>query len=236
MSRLTLLGKLTKWMVHNPALDTLRLDMLTLGSHHGMNFLSNSYRTIRVIAPGAQSYIDGTSLKRPAIYAIFHGRMVGLLGLQPRRQVTILVSDSRDGEIVSRALLSIGFSIARGSIKRKAVQGAKALVDAARQGQSIAFMVDGPRGPAHEIKPGLIRLAEITQLPIIPFVCRSRSNWWFPSWDKFMGSLWSTPTIHVFGEPVTVPAGASEADRKHLLASLQSSMDSMREEAERLWR
>ena len=236
MSRLTILGKLTKWMVHFPALDTIRLDMLTWFSQHGMNMLASSYKLTRLISPGARDYVSSTEFKQPAIYAVYHGRMVGLLGLHPRKRLTILISDSRDGEIATRALLAIGFSVARGSIKRKAVQGAKALVDAAKAGQSIAFMVDGPRGPIYEIKPGIIRLAELTQLPIIPFVCRSRSSWWFPSWDKFMGSLWATPMVFMFGDPIHVPAGSTASDREELLSQLRSRMTWMREHAERYWK
>lgn len=236
MSRLTILGKLTKWMMHIPALDTVRLDALTWFSRHGTDMMDHSYKITRVIAPAAQEYVSSTTLKRPAIYAVFHGRMVGLLGLNPRKKLTILISDSRDGEIITRACLAIGFSVVRGSIKRKAVQGAKALVDAAKAGQSIAFMVDGPRGPIYEIKPGIIRLAELTQLPIIPFVCRSRSQWWFPSWDKFMGPLWGTAMVYVFGDPIFVPPGQTEAERTELHSQLQAKMNGLREHAETFWK
>lgn len=235
MSLLARLSKVTKFMMNIPALDTVRLDFLTWFSRKGINWVDSSYKLTRIISPGAKSYVSGSGLERPAIYAVFHGRMVGLLGLHPRRKLTILVSDSRDGEIITRALLAIGFSVVRGSIKRKAVQGAKALVDASKEGQSIAFMVDGPRGPIYEIKPGIIRLAELTQLPIIPFVCRSRSTWWFPSWDKFMGPLWSTPMLSMFGDPVHVPAGASEDERDQLHQELQLRMNIMREKADRFW-
>lgn len=235
MSKLLHLSPLTKWMVHIPALDTLRLNVFTWFSHHGTNWMDGSYKITHVVSPNARDYVSGEGIKKPAIFAVYHGRMVGLLGLHPRRKLTILISESRDGEIITRACQAIGFSIARGSIKRKAVQGAKALVDAARQGQSIAFMVDGPRGPRYEVKPGLIRLAELTKLPIIPFVCRSRSNWWFPSWDRFMGPLWGTPMLYLFGDPIHVPGGSSEAERQKLSADLEGQLGALREHAERFW-
>ncbi len=235
MSKLSFLGKLTKWMVYIPSLDSLRLDMLAWGSQHGIDMVDSGYKITRIIAPGAQPYVSHAALDSPAIYAVFHGRMVGLLGLKPRCKLTILISDSRDGEIITRACQAVGFSVVRGSIKRKAVQGAKALVDAARSGQSIAFMVDGPRGPIYEIKPGIIRLAQLTQLPIVPFVCRSRSSWWFPSWDKFMGPLWGTPLLYLFGEPVYVPQGANEGARELLYQELSNRMEVIRDYADQFF-
>jgi lysophospholipid acyltransferase (LPLAT)-like uncharacterized protein len=186
-----------------------------------------------VIAPGARKFLDEG---KPVLIGLYHGRMVGLLRVGRRRdELTILVSRSRDGEIISRALLNLGFNLARGSPGRRAVEGAKQLIDASRAGQTLVMTVDGPRGPQQEVKPGIIRIAEMTGLPIVPFVSRARTNWWFWGWDLFMGPFWSTPMVYLYGEPIAVPPDCDEDQREEYRRRLDESLSSLRMTAEDYW-
>lgn len=215
-----------------PALDAFRLNLLGGICTHGMRFFDSSYKVIKIASKGARPFISDRKSPSPAIFAVYHGRMVGLLGIDPREKVTILISQSRDGEIVARAVKGIGFSVARGSPAHGAMRAAKEMVKAAESGQSLAFMVDGPRGPRYSVKPSIIRLAEMTGLPIVPFVNYARSKWWFGSWDRFMGPLWSTPIVYVFGDPIYVPADLTNAQKEEKRAELESSMADLRSRAE----
>ena len=195
--------KLRNLFMRFPALDGWRLNWLAHICTGGPSFFGGSYNITRVMSPGAEACLRelqsvGCS-RKPVIFALYHGRMVGLLVLEPRDKVTILISQSRDGEIIARACRALGFSIARGSSAVGGFKGALELVAQAESGQSIAFTVDGPRGPMHKVKAGIIRLAELTQLPIVPFVCRARTTYWMKSWDRFMAPFWATPIVYLFG-------------------------------------
>lgn len=224
--------RLRNLFASHPLLDGLRLKVLAGICHHGMRFFDNSYRITKIIAPAARPYIDGES---PALFALYHGRMVGMLQLVPRHKVTVLVSCSRDGEIVARALEALGYSLARGSPAHKAIEGTMQMVRAAESGQHLAVMADGPRGPIYTVKPGVIRLAELTRLPIVPFVCSARSAWWFWGWDNFMGPLWASPIVYLVGDPLHVPADASDSEREQLRQELEARMNKLRQAAERYW-
>jgi lysophospholipid acyltransferase (LPLAT)-like uncharacterized protein len=161
--------------------------------------------------------------------------MIALLGLHPRKLVTILISNSRDGEIIARGVERLGFRTARGSAGRGGVRGTLELIDAARDGQSIAFMVDGPRGPKQEVKIGIVRIAQMTGLPIVPIVCSSRTAWWTKSWDRFNASSWASPMLTVFGEPLEVPDNAGDYQLEQIRERLEKRMLELHNNAETLW-
>ena len=219
---------------HIPFLDGLRLSFLAWFCNHGSEFIGDSYQITRVFSPAAREHIKHG---RPAIYALYHGRMVGILGIiSPRHKLTILISQSRDGEIIARAITDIGFTVARGSPARGAVEGGLQLIKASQAGQSLALMVDGPRGPAHTVKSGIIRIAEITGLPIIPFVCTARSAWRMWGWDRFMVPCWGGPVIYIYGDPIAVSLGISDGEREMLRGNLEVDLDKLRKTAGSLWK
>lgn len=221
-----------------PLLDRLRRSVLVNICNHGSSFFTSTYRIAALYPPSTQGYIKNIWSENtddiandqvsPAIFAIYHGRMSGLCGLRPRPKVTILISHSRDGEMIARAANSMGFSTARGSSAHGGVKGALEMVSAAKANQRLAFTVDGPRGPIYEVKEGIIRLAELTRLPIVPFVCHARQNYWMESWDNFMAPWWGTPMLYLFGEPLMVPHGLSKEECERLAQELQSRMDELR--------
>ncbi len=228
--------KIRELLSRFPILDTIRMNFLEVVCSDGTGFFDRSYRIIKFYAPGAQEVLAEGENRKPVIWSFYHGRMVGALGLHPRRRLTILMSPSRDGEMIARAGIRLGFSIARGSSKQGAVKGGLELMDAVKNNQDLVFMVDGPRGPIFEVKPGVIRMAEMTQAPIVPFVCSARSTWWMKSWDRFMAPWWSTPIVYIYGEPMRVPKGASDEEMTQLQAELQKRMEQIRVQADQFWK
>lgn len=218
-----------------PILDTIRMNFLEFVCSDGTTFFDKSYRIIKFFAPEAERLLQEGPQRKPVIWSFYHGRMVGALGIKPRKRLTILISPSRDGEMIARAGSRLGYSMARGSSKQGAVKGGLELMDAVKQGQDLVFMVDGPRGPRFQVKPGIIRMAEMTQAPIIPFVCSARSKWWMGSWDRFLAPWWSTPIVYIFGDPLNVPKDASEEKLEELRVELEKRMEHIRTLADNFW-
>jgi lysophospholipid acyltransferase (LPLAT)-like uncharacterized protein len=210
-----------------PVLDGLRLSCLAWICDHGTTFFERTYRITSLASPGAKPYLANAD--KGAIFAVYHGRMVGLLGLKPRKKLTILISNSRDGEIIARACLGLGFSIARGSPAEGAVRGTRQMVTASQSRQRLAFIIDGPRGPIYSVKKGIIRLAAITGLPIVPFICQARTYYSMKTWDKFMAPWWGTPIVYLFGDPLHVPKNPSQDQEAQLEQSLGATMANLRD-------
>jgi lysophospholipid acyltransferase (LPLAT)-like uncharacterized protein len=211
-------------------LDEIRISTLAWFSCHWATWFERTYRRNFIVANAAKSYLNDPD--KPAIFAIYHGRMVGLLDLKPRKKLTILISQSRDGEIIARACRGFGFEAVRGSPALGAIAGALQMISAGGNNQKLAFTVDGPRGPIYSVKEGVIRLAELTGLPIIPFVSHVRTCYWMKTWDRFMAPWWGTPIVHIVGEPIHIPKQLTEDQVENLRSSLEQKMLQLKGQAE----
>ena len=144
---------------------------------------------------------------QPCIYAMWHANQFCVHGFDNKENVNILISNSIDGEIVANVASRWGFQTVRGSSKRKgAVSSALSLIEKLNAGQSAAIMVDGPHGPLHKVKPGAVRLAMDTGLPIIPVTWYSDEKTFikFPSWDQMAMPFGPCHIANLYGEPIYI--------------------------------
>jgi lysophospholipid acyltransferase (LPLAT)-like uncharacterized protein len=214
-----------------PWLGKLQHALLCFFTFNGINFFENSFRKLKVMSPAAKALLDAG---KPVIYALYHGDMDVMLELPVERN-TVLISSSRDGNMVDVIAKNLGYKTARGSSARRGVSGLLGMIEAAERGDSLTMLVDGPKGPWHEIKPGVVKLAQMTGLPIIPLAVSSRSCWWVPTWDRFnMVSLYG-PVMTVYGEPLVVPKDAGDEDLDNYVVELDSRMHEIAAWAEPVW-
>ncbi|MCK8827326.1 lysophospholipid acyltransferase family protein [Natroniella acetigena] len=119
------------------------------------------------------------------IFAPWHGQL-WLPSYHLRNQGYVaLASQSRDGEYISRLLQKLGWDVVRGSTSRGGARSLLKLVKKLRQGNHIAITPDGPRGPIHQVKPGVVYLAQKTDSIIIPIGVSYTRKKVFGSWDRF---------------------------------------------------
>lgn len=165
---------------------------------------------------------------QPVIYALWHGRMYCLFKAVPLDKVAILVSPSNDGEFITRLARTIGFRhFVRGSHKRGGTQAILGLrKELLERNHSIAFTVDGPRGPRYKVKPGIIRLASQTGAPIIPL--GSATEWLLAkfekAWDHYHAPSPCTKMRLVYGKPLHVPPDLSEEQIQRYGAELEAEL------------
>jgi len=217
-----------------PVLDEMRVKFFVNLFTCIFDFFDGSYPILRCSSKASEEYLASG---KQAILAIYHGRIIGMLRIVPdRSKVTILISHHRDGEVVARVAQQMGYSTARGSPTYKAVEGAMQMLKATQQGKSLMITVDGPRGPKYEVKSGVIRIAELAQIPIIPFVCRplagAFASW---SWDWMMGGFWGCPMLYMVGDPIYVPADISDEKREEYRSYLEKSMERLRRLGANFW-
>ena len=145
--------------------------------------------------------------EKPVIYAVWHGCQwaLGLFPLQDRKQINILISLSNDGEMIARVCHLMGFSLVRGSQGRQGEKATRDILHELQNGNNIAFMVDGPKGPKQKVKKGIIRLAKMSNAPIVPIVPYTKQKICFNSWDNFQlpYGTWAKMSM-MFGKPIYV--------------------------------
>ena len=118
------------------------------------------------------------------IYVFWHQNILPLLYLHRFSKSVVLISSSKDGEYISGPAEVLGYQTARGSSTRGGSSAIKKLIKLS-ENYSVAITPDGPKGPIHEVKDGVIYLALITKKPIIPVSIIIDKAKVLNSWDKF---------------------------------------------------
>lgn len=170
-----------------------------------------------------------------AIYCVWHNRLVlsmpayyGYVRQRNRSSgLAAIVSASKDGGFLAAILECFKVQPVRGSTSRRGPQALLELTTLAQQGFDLAITPDGPRGPRYEVQDGVISLAQITGLPIIPFSCHLGWKFHFNSWDKFQIPLPFSSCEMVFGKPIRVPREATDGQRSSLRQQLESTLRSL---------
>lgn len=176
-------------------------------------------------------YIDA---RRPLIVATWHQMILPGVAFFRDRRAVIMVSRSKDGEMMARVNVRMGFRNVRGSSSKGATEALYALIDRVHKGAQAAIMVDGPRGPAHEPKIGCILATAKTGVPLIPVTCRAAPAIEARNWDRTLIPLPFARVVISLGEPFTVPPGAPvEAYEEHRLQVRRALLDA-EEAADRL--
>jgi hypothetical protein len=171
-------------------------------------------------------------LKGPVIFSIWHNRLALCLMLYrryiqkraPARRMAAMVSASRDGALLARVLEHFGVAPARGSTSRRGPQAMRELTSWAERGYDLAITPDGPRGPCYVVQEGVVSLAQLTGLPILPVAYRLQWKYRLKSWDRFQVPSPGSGCTVCLGELVRVPREASESDRAALRQLLQTRM------------
>ena len=150
---------------------------------------------------------------KPYLFAFWHGKqfLPGVVIANYHRTAKyIMVSPSRDGTMVSINLKKLGYGVLRGSSRDQNVKVLLELRHKIKQGASIGFAIDGPIGPIHVGKPGIVFLAQKCGIPIIPIGSASNRYWIFnKAWDKFqLPKPFSKGTVFL-DEPYMVTADAN---------------------------
>jgi hypothetical protein len=160
----------------------------------------------------------------PFIGVVWHEHLIFLASVFRGTGFTVLVSRSRDGEIGTRIAHRLGLRTVRGSSSRGGEEALGEIVDLARDGASVGFIADGPRGPRREMKLGAVIAAKLSGRPIVPITCAIRRAIRLNSWDRMRIPLPFTRIIGTAGEPVHVPPDASRAECERVRQRVQEEM------------
>ncbi len=195
--------------------------------------LSSTWRVRLMRAPGAERVSLGYA--DPLIYVTWHRRMFGFFDLFGKRHVGVMISLSKDGEIVSRAAEHLGFRPIRGSSTRGAVGGMLGVLRRLRAGRPVGFLADGPKGPAGTAKPGAVYASRDRGSAIVPLAYSARDAWVLRSWDRYIVPKPFTSIVIVVGKPFAVNPGASEEEVEANRARLERELDSVCRQADEVF-
>ena len=184
-------------------------------------------RTIRWESEGLENLEQVEKAGKLPILCLWHDRIFGGTYFLRNRKIVVITSQSLDGEYIARFLKRFGYGTIRGSSTRGGVKALVEMVRGMRSGLSMAFTVDGPRGPRYEAKKGAVLLAKKTGNPMLPFSVDLQRHWTVHSWDRMQIPKPFTRARFVVGTPIDVAPDVDDAEADEKRSKLQRALDGL---------
>ena len=201
-------------------------------------FLLHLYtKTIHVHLENAEMVLKHAENGGRVIIGVWHQRFFGGFFVPPMFDLTpcIMVSQSRDGDFISRIVQKIGWKPVRGSSSRGGKQALRAMVEGLRKDPIGVHIVDGPNGPPRVIKPGLLALARDADALIVLGLVSYEKAWKANSWDRFMVPKPFSRILVRFGSTFVVPKKTSDDEFESLRKKVEDALIREQEEAHHFW-
>ena len=211
----------------------------TLRQRVALSFITAAgYWFIRLIGPTLRlsvSFEDGAQHAledRPYIASFWHSCIVPSAYIFRHWGIRVMTSASYDGEYIARIIQKFGYTAVRGSSSRNAVAALLGLRRALEEGWTVAFTLDGPRGPRHKVKPGPVALGRAIGIALTTFHAAVDKGIVLNSWDKMVIPLPFSRVLVRVGKLIHVPVDASDQDMETYTTELQATLDRVYEFSE----
>jgi hypothetical protein len=191
-------------------------------------------KTLRFTEEGRGHVAAARAAGRPPLFALWHNRLLYLGYRLARERLVIMVSRSRDGDLIARAAHDYGIAAVRGSSTRGGAAAVRALARAMREHGFAGFVTpDGPRGPRYRLQPGVLLVARLAGVSIAPAAIGFSRQWVFRSWDGFLLPKPFAAARIVYGEPFAPPAEADAAGVEAARVALEERLNEVTARADR---
>lgn len=159
------------------------------------------------------------------IYVFWHSRLaLARFGWFGDKGV-VLQSQHRDSRMLGRVMSRFGLGQVWGSTTRGGMSAVREVLRRIKDGYSVAIAPDGPRGPQRRVQPGVITIARMSGIPIVPFTYSARPSRRLGSWDRMTLPYPFGRALYVYGEPMTVDRHADEAEQERLRVALENELN-----------
>lgn len=197
------------------------LSLIIFFGHGIIRLLGPTLRIAVSYEDGAQDRLDA----RPLIASFWHSCMIPATYIFRDMGIRVMSSYSYDGEYMGRIIKKFGFVAVKGSSSRNPVKALLGLRRALNDGWTVAFTLDGPRGPRHKVKPGPVALGRSSGLALTTFHAAVDKGWTLNSWDRMVIPRPFARVLVRVGKLIPVPADARDEDLAHYNDELQATLD-----------
>ena len=182
-------------------------------------------------APARQLWKEG----KPFIAAFWHGRMLPMPCFwESDMTVYMLISQHPDGQLIARTIKHLGFDSIAGSSTHGGSGALRALIKAIADGACIGITPDGPHGPRMRVGDGVIALARLSGVPILPATYATNSQRILGTWDRFALAWPFGRGVLVWGDAVEVPRDAHADALEGARRRLEDTLNAITAEADAL--
>jgi hypothetical protein len=187
-------------------------------------------RSLRIREVGRTEWGAHRRPSGPFLYALWHETILMSIWYHRRLRLHVMISASRDGELIARIARFFGYTPVRGSTSKGSLEATRKLIAYLRKGERGAITPDGPRGPRRRAQVGMVAVARLAGCPVVPFAFEAERCWRLGSWDRFIIPVPFSRAVFVYGEPIHVPRkGGSDEE---FLGRIQRELDRVTQVAE----
>jgi lysophospholipid acyltransferase (LPLAT)-like uncharacterized protein len=175
--------------------------------------------TLRVVISKHSEY----NPKSQYLFAFWHGKqLLPVFELQSHgTRRAVLVSPSRDGDLLTVWLQKLGYEVVRGSSRTQNISALAGMIRKLKAGCSLGFGIDGPIGPIYKVKPGMTHMAQKFRIPIIPVGTAFSRRWVVEkAWDKYEIPKPFAKAVFYLGKPFYIEKGTDLAASNDMLEGL----------------
>lgn len=174
---------------------------------------------------GRELIQDRVDRRLPMLCCFWHGRILMMpkawIGEGP---LHMLISGHRDGRLIARVIRHFDLSTVVGSSSRGALGAMRGLAQKLRDGAWAAITPDGPRGPRMRAQSGVVAIARLTGVPILPVAYSTTRAIELGSWDRMLLPLPFGRGVFVLGAPIEVPPDADPQALEALRRQVETSL------------
>lgn len=172
---------------------------------------------------------------RMFLLCFWHGRLMMMpYCWDMSKPVSMMISMHRDGRILSDTVAHLGIKTIVGSTSRGGAVALRTMVKTVKAGEYVGLTPDGPRGPRMRAQEGVITIARLAKIPIIPISYASSRSKIFGSWDRFLAAMPFGRGVFVWGEPIDVPHTTDKAQLEEARQKVEDSLNAITAQADRL--
>lgn len=171
----------------------------------------------------------------PFILAFWHGRIMMMPYCWRRdKPINMLISQHRDGQIIARTVSHFGIDTVSGSSSKGGSAALRAMLRSLKAEQSVGITPDGPRGPRMRASDGVVQVARLSGVPVIPCSFSAKRRRLLGSWDRFTVALPFSRGIFIWGEPVRVAHDADAEALESARLAVEAGLTRVTQDADRM--
>lgn len=163
--------------------------------------------SLRIEVLGAEVVDDLNRRGEKIILSFWHDQLLLMVTGYRGAGARILISPSQDGELIARTMGYFGQGAVRGSSSRGGRAAFREMLELAAEPYDLVFTPDGPKGPRHQLKPGVVQLARLSGRPVVPMAFACSRGHRFASWDRFLLPFPFCRGVFAFGAPLYFAKG-----------------------------
>jgi hypothetical protein len=197
----------------------------------GAEYLRLVFKTTHVTVdpPDGYARIDA---HLPVILAMWHGQhFMGPFMRRPGDRGKVLISRHRDAEVNAVVCDRLGIEMIRGSgdngaefIRKGGLGAFRQMLDALEDNYSVALTADVPK-VSRVAGLGIVMLARESGRPIFPVALATSRRYVLDNWDKTTINLPFSRGAAVCGEPVWVPANATDTTLEQCRRQIEDNLN-----------